>query len=844
MQRTRGHENLNLTDKDGAMLEGHDNTRKGTEKMNHIEGIIWIGERAYAVIMRFLRIISTLVFVWSIPQTTAFQNDTNCGLQRPGLDPEINIIGGKDAQVGEWPWQGLLYEDNNAWCGANLLTPEWAVTTAFCIDLPEYPSRYSVIFGLHNLTNVNTGNEQIVSIVEIFMHPNYTYGQNDWNIALLKLATPVQITDYVNTVCVPTEEMESEFAPGTLTTITGWGRTREVDYSVILQEAQMPIVDQQVCRIQFPYDYITDNMICAGVPGSGIDSCAFDSGGPMMTYVDDRWYLTGLILSPFCGSEEYGVFIEIIAFQDWLSPIFDGNDPETTPECTYDEFTCPEGQCTDYCSKCNGNMDGCIFGGDESYCDGLLELFDPYPFLKLNESSVISTFPVAGYSELPSSTTSSRCGKISTPLWLLAYQPTVPPQTTFTWTLESPPTGYNPRLLFDFMVVAAEDTDCSIESKNNTVTFKSGAHFEDIDTFCLNDLPGAVEYTGLSVVIEFETSDADQYGFVLEYTAVSECGANYTESTGPNQANVTSPNYPGDYPGGSSCENRFQAPSGHNVLLTIFDFQVEETPNCLYDSLSVYDGSTADESKLLGVYCGITIPMYFLSRGQDLLIVFKSDSTVHYRGYNIQYQFVEDGTNCGVQRAGLDPETKIVGGKDAQAGEWPWQGFLYEDTTGWCGASLLTPEWAVTSGFCIDLPQYPSTYSVVFGLHNLDNTTTGNEQVVGVSEIFMHPNYTYNDNDWNIALLRLSKPVVISDYVRTVCVPTADMESSLLPGILATISGWGQTDNSEYSTILQEAQVPIVDQNVCSNQFPVDYITDNMMCAGIAENGIDSCDVR
>ena len=60
-------------------------------------------------------------------------DDTLCGTQRSGLDPEINIVGGSDAQRGEWPWQGFLYEDNSAWCGAILLTPEWALTTAFCM---------------------------------------------------------------------------------------------------------------------------------------------------------------------------------------------------------------------------------------------------------------------------------------------------------------------------------------------------------------------------------------------------------------------------------------------------------------------------------------------------------------------------------------------------------------------------------------------------------------------------------------------------------------------------------------------------------------------------------------
>ena len=49
---------------------------------------------------------------------------------------------------------------------------------------------------------------------------------------------------------------------------------RIAEYSTILQEAQIPIVDQQVCIDQFPIDYITDNMLCAGVPGSDPDSCA------------------------------------------------------------------------------------------------------------------------------------------------------------------------------------------------------------------------------------------------------------------------------------------------------------------------------------------------------------------------------------------------------------------------------------------------------------------------------------------------------------------------------------------------------------------------------------------
>ena len=61
----------------------------------------------------------------------------------------------------------------------------------------------------------------------------------------------------------------------------------------------------------------------------------------------------------------------------------------------------------------------------------------------------------------------------------------------------------------------------------------------------------------------------------------------------------------------------------------------------------------------------------------------------------------------------------------------------------------------------------------------------------------MHPNFTVFENDWNIALLKLSKPAIMSDYVRTVCVPGADMASDFPPGTLTTITGWGERENGK-----------------------------------------------
>ena len=77
--------------------------------------------------------------------------------------------------------------------------------------------------------------------------------------------------------------------------------------------------------------------------------------------------------------------------------------------------------------------------------------------------------------------------------------------------------------MFDFSKVVAEDTDCDDPMKTNTLTFRSdqGAAetFEEI--WCLTDIPdgASVTYPGQSMVVEFDTVDAEMYGFVLEFTA-------------------------------------------------------------------------------------------------------------------------------------------------------------------------------------------------------------------------------------------------------------------------------------------------------------------------------------
>ncbi len=75
-------------------------------------------------------------------------------------------------------------------------------------------------------------------------------------------------------------------------------------------------------------------------------------------------------------------------------------------------------------------------------------------------------------------------------------------------------------------------------------------------------------------------------------------------------------------------------------------------------------------------------------------------------------------------------------------------------------------------------------------------SVSDHEQRNYVSAVYIHPNFTVAGNDWDIALLKLSNPFTITDYVRTICLPPPDLEELYETGRNCTITGWGHTSEN------------------------------------------------
>ena len=130
--------------------------------------------------------------------------------------------------------------------------------------------------------------------------------------------------------------------------------------------------------------------------------------------------------------------------------------------------------------------------------------------------------------------------------------------------------------------------------------------------------------------------------FLIIYPA-DEVGCNNIFDESPGE--VSSPQYPMNYPPGVTCRSLFIAPDDNIVRIEMQDFQVEADTliNCGqdWDWLEIYDAGEEDENALIGRFCGSSIPGFFESTGTRMYMVFKSDASVTRRGFHATFEFTD-----------------------------------------------------------------------------------------------------------------------------------------------------------------------------------------------------------
>jgi hypothetical protein len=248
------------------------------------------------------------------------------------IDPDI--IGGHEAEPGEWPWQVALIHAGgdpfyDQFCGGSLIERDWVLTAAHCAS-GSGPNDIEVLAGIHNLSNPESSHQRL-SLSQIVVHPNYNSSTFDNDLALLRLATPATLGPRVATVPLVAAGVGN--LAGQISTVTGWGLT-EFGYPDVLYEAEVPIITNAACNDSNSYDgEVTANMLCAGYDEGGHDTCYGDSGGPLVVF-GPTWQLAGITSwGNGCAQPQYyGVYTRVSRFIAWIETTTNQDIPEDPHE--------------------------------------------------------------------------------------------------------------------------------------------------------------------------------------------------------------------------------------------------------------------------------------------------------------------------------------------------------------------------------------------------------------------------------------------------------------------------------------------------------------------------------
>ncbi|KAB5567392.1 hypothetical protein PHYPO_G00232220 [Pangasianodon hypophthalmus] len=252
------------------------------------------------------------------------------GCGRPTYPPIVSrVVGGDDVRANSWPWQiSLQYQSSSNFyhtCGGTLIANQWVLTAAHCIS----SLTYRVYLGKHSLNTANEAGSIVLGVQKIFVHPQWDSQRIRNDIALIKLASPVQYSSKITPACLPADGLV--LPNGYSCYVTGWGRLwTGGPIADILQQALLPIVSHDICsRSDWWGSLVTTQMVCAGGDGQ-LASCNGDSGGPLNCQRSDgAWMVYGVVsFGSSLGCNYYkkpSVFTRVSAYIPWINNVITAN---------------------------------------------------------------------------------------------------------------------------------------------------------------------------------------------------------------------------------------------------------------------------------------------------------------------------------------------------------------------------------------------------------------------------------------------------------------------------------------------------------------------------------------
>uniref|UniRef100_A0A3Q1M2A8 Complement factor I n=1 Tax=Bos taurus TaxID=9913 RepID=A0A3Q1M2A8_BOVIN len=195
--------------------------------------------------------------------------------------------------------------------------------------------------------------------------------------------------------------------------------------------------------------------------------------------------------------------------------------------------------------------------------------------------------------------------------------------------------------------------------------------------------------------------------------------------------------------------------------------------------------------------------------------------------------------SCGVKNNMHIRRKRVVGGKPAKMGEFPWQMAIKEGDKIHCGGIYIGGCWILTAAHCVRISRM-HRYQIWTSF--TDWLRPGFQTVVhSVNRIIIHENYNGTTYQNDIALIEMKKRPNEKECVLSKSIPACVPWSPYLfqPNDKCIVSGWGREKDNQKVYSLRWGEVHLI--NNCSEFYPGRYFEKEMQCAGTDDGSIDAC---